>query len=344
MLNIYAVLSPPITIFGSQTQAHGPNPSNVDDDPHTRPLTIGQTVNNARRRSYGKISEQDEADPNIRYKKSKSGSTRKAKVVGPRDYPDARLSGGSKAGPSQHQLLEQLQIAILCLPRTVCSHCSAPSSRDLVSPTARLMQLSSCADNEMRTLDAHDIQIDAFQRYQRAAKQHGLWFTVEVNPTQGALLPQLHRAIMAHFSSQALNLPLGDRPADDEDFGTLPWQLVRMKKRRGGDFFSVARDTSLHAVNITLQALKPLPGCRNPESEQITNWMIISLWCPFPAYHAADTLWQIPVLAISAVPSVPWVLTPDQSHLCRTTAIAALVNDSRCGRPPPSCRTSYGRW
>lgn len=266
-------------MFGSQTQAQGPIPSNVDNDAHARPLTIGQTVNNARRRSFGKISEQDEADPNIRYKKTKIVSTKKAKVVGPRDYPDvsqSRLSGGSKAGPSQHQSLEQLQMAILCLPRTVCS---PPSSCVLASLTACLSQtqLSSCADNEMRAPDAHDIQIDAFQRYQRTAKQHGLWFSVEVNTgTQESLLPQLHKAIMAHFSSQALNLPLGDRPADDEDFGTLPWQLVRMKKRRGGDSFTMARDTSLHAVNITLQALKPLPGCRNPESERINNWMIIS--------------------------------------------------------------------
>lgn len=140
------------------------------------------------------------------------------------------------------------------------------------------MQLSSCGDNELRGQDAHDIPINAFQLYQRTAQQHGLWFTIEVNTTQGPLLPQLHKSIMTHFSARGLTLPNGDRPEDDEDLGTLPWQLVRMKKRRNSDCYSMAIETSLHAININLQSLKRLQGCRNPGSE-VPNWIVISLCC-----------------------------------------------------------------
>lgn len=140
------------------------------------------------------------------------------------------------------------------------------------------MQLSSCDDNESRGQDDHNIQTNAFQLYQRTAQQHGLWFTVEV--MQGPLLPQLHRSIMAHFCSHGLTLPNGDRPEDDEDFGTLPWQLVKMKKRRNGDCYSMAIVTSLHAVNVTVQSLKRLQTCGNPGSAGV-HWIIISMCCSF---------------------------------------------------------------
>lgn len=98
-------------------------------------MSSAQIVNNARRRSFSKIADQDEANPNIKYKKAKSGSTKKIKVVGPRGYPVApiqqRGSGGSQAGPSQQNLSEQVQMAVLCLPRTVRLSRFTHSSQDL---------------------------------------------------------------------------------------------------------------------------------------------------------------------------------------------------------------------
>lgn len=281
LIYICAVLAPPINIFGSQTQ----DPINVDEDDDARPMSTAQSVNNARRRSFGKVADQDEADPNIKYKKARSGSTKKVKVVSPHSYPagtsQQRSSAGSQAGSIQQNMSEQLEIAVLCLPRTVRLCHSALSSRDLAPLTACLhsIQLSSCDDNERRAINDHTIQIDAFQRYQRTAKQHGLWFTIEVNTTEGALLPQLHASIRRHFSSEGLTLPSGDQLEDVEDFGTLPWQLVNMKKRRNGDYYTMAREVSLHAVNITVPALKRLQGCHNPDSEHVTNWIIISRCC-----------------------------------------------------------------
>lgn len=151
------------------------------------------------------------------------------------------------------------------------------------------MQLSTCDDNELRGQDAHDIQINTFQLFQMTAQHHGLWFTIEVN-TQEPLLPQFHQAIMAHFSSQGLTLPNGDRPEHHADFGTLPWQLVKMKKRRNSDCYSMAMETSLHAVNITLQNLKSLRGCQNPGPEGLPNWMIISQCCSFAVYTITDAM------------------------------------------------------
>lgn len=130
----HAVRPPPITIFGSQ--ALDPTPTDDNHNADARPQTTAQTVNNARRRSYGRISEQDEADPNIRYKKSKSGSTKKTKIVGPRDYPgpnQSRHIGGSNAGPSQHTSSEQVEISVLCLPRTVGTHRSRVSRRTFLA-------------------------------------------------------------------------------------------------------------------------------------------------------------------------------------------------------------------
>lgn len=118
--------------------------------------------------------------------------------------------------------------------------------------------------------------MDAFQQYQRTAKAHGLWFTIEVNAAQGAILPQLHNAIVGHFSASGLTLPSGDRLEDSEDFGTLPWQLIKMKKRRMGDSYTMTREASLHAGNVTMQALKGLPACHNPGSEPVAGWMIIN--------------------------------------------------------------------
>lgn len=101
-------------------------------------------------------------------------------------------------------------------------------------------------------------------------------------------MQQLHTRIKAHFSSEGLTLPSGEQAEDAEDFGTLPWQLIRMKKRRNNESYLVTKEVSLHAVNITLPALKKLQGCRNPESEQITNWIIISMCCLFPTHPITD--------------------------------------------------------
>lgn len=122
-------LPPPISIFGST--APDINPTGVDQNARARPQTTAQNVNSARRRSYERISQQDEADHNIRYKKSRRGSTKKVKIVGPRDYPDAsqsRNTSGSRTGPSQHPSAP-LAIAVLCLPRTVSTHRSRLSRR-----------------------------------------------------------------------------------------------------------------------------------------------------------------------------------------------------------------------
>lgn len=168
-----------------------------------------------------------------------------------------------------------------------------------------LIQLSACDDTDRRAIDDPSIQIDTFQRFQRTAKQHGLWFTIELNVMQGSLLQQLHACIKAHFSSEGLTLPPGDQAEDVEDFGTLSWQLVRMKKRRNNDSYAVKREVSLHAVNITMSALKRLQGCRNPESEHITNWIIISMCCLFLAHPVVDKCLQIPVLAMYGALSIP---------------------------------------
>lgn len=138
--------------------------------------------------------------------------------------------------------------------------------------------------------------MDAFQQYQRTAKAHGLWFTIEVNTTQGALLPQLHAAIVAHFHAQGLTLPPGYRQEDTEDFGTLPWQLIKMRKRKMIDSYTVNREASLHAANITLHALKSLPACCSPGSEPVSNWMIISscqlYLCPQMLTLRRPPLWR----------------------------------------------------
>ncbi|KAF7973297.1 hypothetical protein HWV62_15611 [Athelia sp. TMB] len=56
-------------------------------------------------------------------------------------------------------------------------------------------------------------------------------------------------------------------PEDIEDFGTIPWQLVKMKRRSSGVAYGMIRDTNLHAVHITLSTLKALTSCsRSPES------------------------------------------------------------------------------
>lgn len=120
--------------------------------------------------------------------------------------------------------------------------------------------------------------MDVFQQYQRTAKAHGLWFIIELDTTQGAILPQLHRAIIDHFYAQGLTLPPGDRLEDSEDFGTLPWQLIRMKKRKNVDSYTISREASLHAGNVTMQALKALRACHNPGSEAVAGWMVISSW------------------------------------------------------------------
>lgn len=130
---IFTVLAPPISIFGSQAQ----DPINVEDDVPIRTMSSAQMVNNARRRSFSRIADQDEADPTIKYKKAKSGSTKNVKVVAPRGYPvvpvQQRGSGGSQAGSSQPNPSEQVQISVLCLPRTVRPYHFARSSRDLAN-------------------------------------------------------------------------------------------------------------------------------------------------------------------------------------------------------------------
>lgn len=118
--------------------------------------------------------------------------------------------------------------------------------------------------------------MDMFQQYQRTAKAHGLWFIIEVNTMEGAILPQLHDAIVGHFHAHGLTLPPGDRLEDSEDFGTLPWQLIKMKKRKNIDSYTISREASLHAGNVTMAVLKGLTMCHNPGSEAVAGWMVIS--------------------------------------------------------------------
>lgn len=120
----HAVLAPPVTLFGSQ--ALDTNPTDVNQNIHASPQTTVQTVNNARQHSFKRISEQDNANPNIKYKKLRSGSSKKVKVVAPRDYPGeshSKHTGGSR----QQTLSERVEIAVLCLPRTVSLHCCQTS-------------------------------------------------------------------------------------------------------------------------------------------------------------------------------------------------------------------------
>lgn len=78
------------------------------------------------------MNAQNEADVNVRHKRSRTGK----KVVAPRSYPGFTQPGpsgnGSKAGKGKCKIPEMahdepVKIAVLCLPRTVC-HISTFSS------------------------------------------------------------------------------------------------------------------------------------------------------------------------------------------------------------------------
>lgn len=119
VLNTVKVRAPPISIFGAPTP---PASEGVDKD---HEMTNSQIVNNDLIRSYTRMNAHDEADVNIRHKRSKSGK----KVVPPRSYPSFSQPGpsasGSTAGKRQGKMAEEahgeaVKIAVLCLPRTVC--------------------------------------------------------------------------------------------------------------------------------------------------------------------------------------------------------------------------------
>lgn len=117
--HIFAVRAPPISIFGSQPATAR---EDGDDD---QEMTTSQIVNHDRVRSYGRMNDQNEADVNVRHKRSKIGK----KVVPPRSYPGfsqpAPSRSGSTTGKGKGKIAERApdeaaKIAVLCLPRTVC--------------------------------------------------------------------------------------------------------------------------------------------------------------------------------------------------------------------------------
>lgn len=110
------------------------------------------------------------------------------------------------------------------------------------------------------------------------AKDHGLWFPVTLPNTETPILPQLHEAIMAHFSPLGLVFPPAedDEPVDVTDFGTLPWQLIKIGKKPAADSYTMRKDIALHAGSITHSRLQSLTkGCFNPETPE-NRWIIIS--------------------------------------------------------------------
>ncbi|KZP22303.1 hypothetical protein FIBSPDRAFT_952918 [Athelia psychrophila] len=245
--------APPITVFGAPAaSARG----SVDSDSE---MTHSETVNQARVKSYKRMNAHNEADVNVPNKKTRSGK----KVVPPRSYPGfsqpasstmASTSGRGRGKVPEEADDEAVKIAVLCVPRAI----------------------SFCEDNESRAAPSHDILMDAFQHYQRTAKDHGLWFIISVDPTQGTVLPQVHEQIVSHFDVYGLTLPPGDRLEDTEDFGTLPWQLIKMKKRKQTDSYMITREGSLHAGDVTMSALKARRACNNPGSETVGGWILIN--------------------------------------------------------------------
>ncbi|KZP08247.1 hypothetical protein FIBSPDRAFT_901393 [Athelia psychrophila] len=85
-------------------------------------------------------------------------------------------------------------------------------------------------------------------------------------PTQGTVLSQLHNQIMGHFNVHGLTLPPGDWLWELEDFGTLPWPLVKMKKHKNAYLYLITCDGSIYASDVNMSALKARQACNNPGS------------------------------------------------------------------------------
>lgn len=124
---------------------------------------------------------------------------------------------------------------------------------------------------------AHDIPIKGMPRLHRTAEQHHLWFAVEVGVTEASILPDLHEGIKRHFAWNQLTLPEGDDPEDLTDFSTLPWQLVKMVRRRKTESWDLRIDDEFLAHHITMPNLKKLVKCKNPGSTTTALWAIISV-------------------------------------------------------------------
>lgn len=128
----------------------------------------------------------------------------------------------------------------------------------------------------------HDIPTKGMQRLHRTAEQHNLWFTVAMLLTDESILFDLHTGIKDHFASSQLTLPEGEDPEDLTDFTTLPWQLLKMVRRRNGDSWDLRIDNQLLALHMTIRNLKKLVKCKNPGSSTEDLWVIISAWLFLP--------------------------------------------------------------
>ncbi|KAF7972869.1 hypothetical protein HWV62_16646 [Athelia sp. TMB] len=244
---IRAVLASQISLFERPGQ-QAVSASDANTGPDSPETSARQIVERARQRSYKRVAEQDDNNPQATKYKSLPGSSKKVKITAPRSFP----------GPNQ--------------PKASGSKSASTAASDDTE------QLSNVLDDQMRNTGRHDIPRNDFQHFVTTAKTHGLWFTVLIKRTSNTLLPQLNESINDHLADHNLTLPhkLGSRrPEDIEDFGTIRWQLVKMKRgKSGGHAYNMNIETTLLAAHITLDNLKGLTCCRSPGSSKL--WIIIN--------------------------------------------------------------------
>lgn len=166
-------------------------------------------------------------------------------------------------------------------------------------------------------------------RLHRTAELHHLWFSVDVRITEASILNDLHEGIKHHFAWNGLTLPDGDDQEDLTDFTTLPWQLVKMVRRRKGESWDIRVDDEYLAGHITLTNLKKLVKCKNPGSTATALWAIISAWLSPPGVvpMADGCSSQIPGSAMLWAPSADWGLTRSRSRQTKNTVTIALQTD-----------------
>jgi hypothetical protein len=91
-------------------------------------------------------------------------------------------------------------------------------------------------DNRDRQAKSHDLLDSATRKYRNAAEAHDLYFTVDIDVTRQSVIPQLHQYIVDHFSLCGLTFPSNEDPdqeEDEDDLGSLRWQLLNLQKARG---------------------------------------------------------------------------------------------------------------
>lgn len=189
----------------------------------------------------------------------------------------------------------------------------------------------------------HDIPIKGMPRLHRTAEQHHLWFTVEVPLTEDSILADLHYGIKHHFTCSRLTLPEGEDPEDLTDFTTLPWQLLKMVRRRKSQNWDLRIDDELLARHITIRNLKKLVKCKNPASATEALWVIISAWLSLPGrVPIADCCsFQIPRSVMLSAPLAHSGHMHSRSPQTRNLATIASQTDLCCRHAGPSSERKW---